>query len=123
MLPRSHAVLAGVAAACAGAFFERIRKRGTTIAFADGNNATISVSGLAVAVEPEPAEATVSHVSSAVSAINTVKSAPVEEPQATIHHVDVIVIGGGIVGCTVGYFLAKNNKKVAIIDRGPFDWR
>ena len=59
-----------------------------------------------------PAEATES------SAI----SAAIEESQATPHHVDVIVIGGGIVGCTVGYCLAKNNKEVAIIDRGPFRW-
>ena len=125
MLPRTQVLgFAGVAVACAGAFYEQIRKRGNAIAFADDKKSALAITPSALeSNEPAaPAEATESHMSSAVSTINADKSAAIEESQVTPHHVDVIIIGGGIVGCTVGYFLAKNNKEVAIIDRGPFRW-
>jgi glycine oxidase len=34
------------------------------------------------------------------------------------HSVDVLVIGGGIIGLTTGYFLAKEGLRVRIVDRG-----
>ena len=122
MLPRTQVLgFAGVAVACAGACYERIRKRGNAIAFANDEHAAVSIvpSALKSNEAATPAEATEAHISSAVSTIDPCKSATNEELQATTHHVDVVIIGGGIVGCTVGYFLAKNNKEVAIIDRGP----
>ena len=137
MLARNQVLagVAGVAAACAGVLHARIGKRETAVAFADNSDGPACVSGIAVAVEPKqpagPSEASMSNIansmSSAVSAINTANSSIIEESaiiqasQEKIQNVDVIVIGGGIVGCTVGYFLAKNNKSVAIFDRGPFD--
>lgn len=101
--------LAAVAVACAGTFVERFRKREPAIAFAENVPTPASTS----------APTTSTPVSSPVSAITCTSTK--EKLQSPIHHVDVVVIGGGIVGCTVGYFLAKNGKNVAIIDRGPFE--
>lgn len=30
--------------------------------------------------------------------------------------VDVVIVGGGIIGCSIGYYLAKEHRKVAILD-------
>ncbi len=32
---------------------------------------------------------------------------------------DTVVVGGGIIGCTLGYFLGKRGQKVAVVERGP----
>ena len=104
--------LAGVAVACGCTFF-RLRKSEPNIAFAETKPLA------------EPAEKdyvpTVADVAAPVK-ITAPATSAISAPNSKglIHHVDVVVIGGGIVGCTVGYFLAKNNKNVAIIDRGQF---
>jgi len=31
---------------------------------------------------------------------------------------DVIVVGGGVIGCAIGYYLAREGVSVAIVERG-----
>ena len=105
--------LAGVAVACGCTFF-RLRKSEPNIAFAEKKP-------LAVPAEKDyvPAVADVAApVKTTAPATSAISASLPPNSKGLIHHVDVVVIGGGIVGCTVGYFLAKNNKNVAIIDRG-----
>jgi glycine/D-amino acid oxidase-like deaminating enzyme len=40
----------------------------------------------------------------------------------TDHAADVVVIGGGIVGLSTAYFLAKRNVKVVLVDKGRLAW-
>jgi glycine oxidase len=35
-------------------------------------------------------------------------------------HADVVIVGGGIIGLTTGYFLAREGVRVRILDRGDF---
>ncbi|CAM3755394.1 glycine oxidase ThiO [Marinicrinis lubricantis] len=34
------------------------------------------------------------------------------------HHVNTIIIGGGVIGCSIAFELAKRGKKVAVLERG-----
>ena len=34
------------------------------------------------------------------------------------HHYDTIVVGGGIVGASAAYYLAKTGQKVVLLDKG-----
>src|SRR5688572_28051512 len=34
-----------------------------------------------------------------------------------VHHFDVAIVGGGIIGCAVALELAQNNKKVCVLER------
>src|SRR6516165_6969552 len=35
-------------------------------------------------------------------------------------HCDVLIIGGGVIGLTTAYFLAKDGAQVTLLDRGEF---
>lgn len=39
-----------------------------------------------------------------------------------VREADVVVIGGGIVGCSAAYFLAKRGVSVALVDKGDIAW-
>ncbi len=41
-----------------------------------------------------------------------------EEGGRAIHRPDVIIVGGGIIGCAIGFFLAKAGVRPLILDRG-----
>src|SRR5262245_10695539 len=34
-------------------------------------------------------------------------------------HPDVLIVGGGVIGLTCGYFLAREGLSVEVLDRGP----
>lgn len=34
---------------------------------------------------------------------------------------DVVVIGGGLVGCATAYYLSKENKSVTLVERGQIN--
>ncbi|WHY67481.1 FAD-dependent oxidoreductase [Neobacillus sp. SuZ13] len=36
------------------------------------------------------------------------------------HHCDVLVIGGGIIGCAIAYYTSKSGRDVTIIEKGEF---
>lgn len=38
----------------------------------------------------------------------------------TIKHCDVLIIGGGIIGCSIAYYAAKYGRDVTIIEKGEF---
>src|SRR5574341_1805575 len=42
----------------------------------------------------------------------------VEEGVGAIHRPDVIIVGGGIIGCAIGFFLAKAGVRPLLLDRG-----
>lgn len=36
------------------------------------------------------------------------------------HHCDVLVIGGGIIGCAIAYYTSKSGRDVTVIEKGEF---
>jgi sarcosine oxidase subunit beta len=36
------------------------------------------------------------------------------------HHCDVLIIGGGIIGCAIAYYTSKSGRDVTIIEKGEF---
>ncbi|MFZ7944780.1 NAD(P)/FAD-dependent oxidoreductase [Neobacillus sp. 19] len=36
------------------------------------------------------------------------------------HHCDVLVIGGGIIGCAIAYYTSKSGREVTVIEKGEF---
>ena len=36
------------------------------------------------------------------------------------HHCDVLIIGGGIIGCAIAYYTSKSERDVTVIEKGEF---
>lgn len=37
-----------------------------------------------------------------------------------MRHCDVLIIGGGIIGCSIAYYTSKYGRDVTIIEKGEF---
>ncbi len=51
-------------------------------------------------------------------AVSQTWTKPITAPEHIPHSADVVIIGGGIVGVTTAYFLAKNGIKVVLCEKG-----
>ncbi|MGG2067749.1 FAD-dependent oxidoreductase [Bacillus sp. S14(2024)] len=40
------------------------------------------------------------------------------EEECDVKHCDVLVIGGGIIGCSIAYYVSKYGRDVTIIEKG-----
>ena len=49
-------------------------------------------------------------------------NAPLRSDQPLPEEADVVIIGGGIMGCSIAYYLAKRGIDVVLVDKGAIGY-
>ena len=52
--------------------------------------------------------------------VNCIKVRALGKEEYFVRHCDVLIIGGGIIGCSIAYYTSKYGRDVTIIEKGEF---